>query len=557
MKDDSTSDRWSLRPLAFFLFGVSIIGNILFAMSASMAVSSSSPTTYGNENDAIVKPSTKSRKAATVTHIDDDDTDIVGTFNGHDVIYRSSITMPQQGLYSSVKCIGDNFQRNASWIYRSCSFQNLCFDLEEKEFVLFRSPSEQKLTANYLKSKIQNDDDLDDGDIVLSSSHLMEDTTVSIGSLCDRWGWTPEGNPSLEWFPKILDTSPESGYYEIADLNTVFIPFQPLAGNNLGHLLWDTFLPIYSLLDLFQFANKNESLLLVRYNKLPTQRGNRTYQFGAACDVYHKCRPTFDKALPLLGIDSFATVKSSENSLLTLSAEAAPKSRYVCSKHGVAGFGMLTDHGFNTHGFFNNLQDFMNPHNIGRGAVLWNFRNYMMNNIGIKETPARLDDAARSMSQKKKILFSIMSSGSPVRQLKFKVHLEMLETKYSIEIARGEIELQTIRMSKLSLKEQIELMTQTHILVTSCGGGAVTSMFLPYGSHLILYYDNTRPSKKGKNVTTTSNRGNGVPGGKLDFAYFNNLAYITSHWLPIQPMNEAPSVNRFLELVDTLIHRAA
>ena len=70
-----------------------------------------------------------------------------GTFNGFNVSYRDPSSPPSVPLHSTVHCMGENFGER-SWLHRSCSFLNLCFDLEEREFILFRSNSETSLMTS-------------------------------------------------------------------------------------------------------------------------------------------------------------------------------------------------------------------------------------------------------------------------------------------------------------------------------------------------------------------------------------------------------------------------
>ena len=73
-----------------------------------------------------------------------DESEVAGYFNGVPVTYvaASSSSPP---LHSTAHCIGETFAEK-SWVHRSCEYRNLCFDLEEMDFVLFRSPDEADLS---------------------------------------------------------------------------------------------------------------------------------------------------------------------------------------------------------------------------------------------------------------------------------------------------------------------------------------------------------------------------------------------------------------------------
>jgi hypothetical protein len=168
-----------------------------------------------------------------------------GYFNGEPLFYNEAKT------YSSVHCIGETFQKKYPWIYRSCHYQHLCFDLDQQEFVLFQSPQERKLQR--LLRKQQQD--------LFHVSTLLNRTdqsSVSIGGINTKWTWK-EGVPRLKWSPKLVTTSPPPHY----EMNVTWIPFHSMAGFNPGHLVWDDWLPIYTLIRMFQLDPMK--LMLTRY----------------------------------------------------------------------------------------------------------------------------------------------------------------------------------------------------------------------------------------------------------------------------------------------------
>ena len=61
---------------------------------------------------------------------------VCGTFNNLKVAYRGQ----NHTLHSSAECVGESFSSD-SWMYRSCMYRNLCFNVESNEFVLFQSPA--------------------------------------------------------------------------------------------------------------------------------------------------------------------------------------------------------------------------------------------------------------------------------------------------------------------------------------------------------------------------------------------------------------------------------
>jgi hypothetical protein len=140
-------------------------------------------------------------------------------------------------------------------------------------------------------------------------------------------------------------------------------------------MLWDDFLPIYTLLQIFDFISSSSSSsskinhLLLRVDTLPLLYGT--------CEMRRKktqkCASNFEKFLPLLGVDpkTFSTAK-------TVQFTPSPSSdtaTLVCSKHAVAGLGMLTDHGLKDHGWLPSSEH--SVQNTAKGPLLYQFRNYV------------------------------------------------------------------------------------------------------------------------------------------------------------------------------------
>ena len=557
-------------------------------------------------------------------------TAVVGTFNGYDIVYTTS-SSASSPLYSSVKCMGETFTRNESWLYKSCAFENLCFDLQTKEFVLFRSPQERKLQQQ-IQTLLQNHQKKQQPSNATTSttttfpykdssliSTLMLDQSVSIGSILQGWGWdSNNGIPSLEWFPTIIDpiidgqgddkiihnnnnnnvnkirqSPPITSWYELADPHTIMIPFQPTLGGNLGHFIWDNLLPVYSLLDLFGWINVDNDdaptaamqqqqtskldqmkhllspLLLMRYY----EKSKSKYKYGRPpCIPKDKCRKNFEKALPLIGIADYRQFKGTQESHIQLqdqSHSSSPSPRFVCSKRGAAGIGMLSDHGFNMHGQYQNTRSFWHPHNVGRGgSTLYGFRNYMMAQMEINRSVPQPSDRRR------RIVVSIHSSIAGPRDLSFEPQIQALQKSHvlspSMMVTQTSatrnnintsitnpniknlgatptkqggnddvIDLFVVELAKVSLRDQIVLLKNTDILITACGGGAVTSIFLPKDAQLVLYYDSTHSKGGGRKET-----------GPLDFAYWNQASYIQTHWLPIPGMDDPPALQVLVTMLE-------
>lgn len=446
-------------------------------------------TKNATETNAVVEESSNitntnhelPEKKEDLTYPDFDNRNPDGTFNGYNLYYENY----KDGWHSNAHCIGENFRPDA-WRHRSCHFQNLCFDMDSKEYVLFTSPEQVEL-----EHVLRNEN------LTFFDPASSMNTTVAIGGLNPKWGDTPgEGINTMEWYPRLVSTDEvvKSGYYTLHP-ETVLVPYHSFAGHNPGHLVWDDFLPLYTLLSSFQLEDRTI---------VPVLYFTKNALWASTQKNWIKCQPMLKKFLPLLGA-SLDQISSQNDTKIDLFENK--KSKYVCGPRGASGLGMLTDHGLKLHGW--KPQDYAMTHNIGRAGSIYAFRNWMMHHIGIKPEEHKIHNAPH------RIVFSVSSSFSPTRSASFQSHFDHLKQyiapKYNVDI-------QMVNLSKMKLSEQIELMAGTSILITMCGGGAVTATFLPKGASLFVYFN--------------EQDGHGRTPARLDWDFLNNMGHVRTHWLP-------------------------
>jgi len=370
----------------------------------------------------------ESRQSITTPYSHEQNNPSDANFMGHPIYHRPSSQL--KSFHSTVHCIGDNFIQKDSWKHKTCQFQNLCFDMKSNDFVLFESSEHSQLDQHLSNSSLEY--------FSAESSFL---NNVSIGGINKKWYI---GATEMRWFPKVLNaeetlsvsSEKEDGVYLLPE-DVVMVPFHSFAGFNPGHLLWDDWLPLYSILETFDYLEKNP--LFIRYILKEA--------LWATCDLHKQvkhCAKMMSKFLPLLGIGN---LNSKNNTLYTINdfnftvnhdaegKDLSVKSRYVCAKNGAAGLGSQTDHGIGDklHGWLK--KDYERSHNSNRAASLYRFRNFMMNNIGVSTAPLH----QVTQNKKFKIIFSINSSSSPNRKTDFNEHIKRLqksglEQKYNIEI---------------------------------------------------------------------------------------------------------------------------
>lgn len=388
-----------------------------------------------------------------------------GSFNGYPVYFRKDI----RNVETISHCVGENYQEETSWQKRSCEFSDFfCFDTVTKDYVVFDKVENEMM---YKHAESQPFIDISQSYLKKSESRA---NSMSLGGINLKWG---EDVSRLEWFPEIRlikDEEPLS-FYELPS-NVVLVPFHSMNGANPGHLVWDDFLPLYNLLSMFQLINESKELMLMRYVlKDQDEKGgssNNSRGLWASCDWKDEntvlCNKMFKKFLPLmLGSnpihDELATTEKFD---FQLRGETISKSSLICARHGVAGIGALTDHGTSKlHGWED--RDYQMTQNHGRGGMIYEFRNFMLKNMGI---PIELNHRPPF-----RVIFSEKSSNIGQRNFDFSRQKELLKQSFS----NSYVSVESYVFSEMSLKEQVEISSQASIFITSCGGGAVTSMFMP------------------------------------------------------------------------------
>ena len=451
-----------------------------------------------------------------------------GTFNQYPIYLEQN-----KPLRSAVHCVGETHDKNSAWMHRSCEFTNLCLDTASREFYVVAPQEDQKTSLFRQHPGAYVSTDLQDSN--------NNNITLALGGINPRWAGTgsDRGIEKVQWFPKRLAEAPAS-YYTL-DPDVVMPPFHSFAAHNVGHLVWDDFLPIYTLLKMFGFIDDGPSSesapnpwLLLRVDTLPPLFGT--------CDMTRnkknpnprkllKCAANFEKFLPLLGVrpPTFSTLKTLQ---FEPYANNNPTTTWVCAKHAVAGLGMLTDHGLQDHGW--NMPQEHAVHNTAKGAMLYQFRNFVLQNLNLPSSNKK-EEAPTTTTQRRMVL-SAHSSGYKTRDVDFKEQERILSQAFP------SWQIQIAALAQLGVQEQIELASTTQIFVSVCGGGAMTATFLPRGATLILYYDETG----GYDFATHAQLGSPA---FLDWDLLNNMAYLRVHWLPLGGMHTPEGLRALQSLI--------
>lgn len=335
------------------------------------------------------------------------------------------------------------------------------------------------------------------GQVVLGDTERGKHYGVSIGSINGKWGlidiqllkWFPE----VRWGPVPGTSKDASSNYEVYTLpsSVTLIPFHSLSAENPGHLVWDDFLPMYTLLDMFGFLNKKDAsgrmgytetnhppdtsnyvdLLPMRYMLPNQERG-----LWASCDWLNEkkraCAHMLSKFGTGLGTrrsykkfhgDAGETTKMVENPngiLNPLTASKLPKipittnrdvelelkdkpkrrgdtsnsderPKLICAKNAFAGFGAIADH-LPNHGHGWQSWDYLFSYNSGRANQLWEFRNFLIHNL------------FESFPKKSAPIVPIPNDSKPQKQMRRRLdynvkRLETLTTKPSVLLGKEQI----------------------------------------------------------------------------------------------------------------------
>jgi hypothetical protein len=334
-------------------------------------------------------------------------TDADGLFNGYP-IYRQRGTSSNHPVHSQLHCVGETWHPpqfwkrkrkflDDSWKLRSCHFQFFCYDVYEKKFVIYL---DQKDPANVTSQLSQLDDHTGFWDVSQTYYRNMTQVTprqeaagkkkfhvadvhhpygVSIGSVNGKW--THTGIPRLHWFPEVRfgpipiqhdDAQTSGNLHQVYTLpaSVVMIPFHSLAASNPGHLVWDDFLPLYTLLQIFGLTNNDPEnlrhthssswttdssldLLLIRYVLPPELNSTEDRGLWAGCDWLEEgaeqCQKMLHKFAPLMIREKAAwkmtTQRNPNLHFFDDSSKDDKKRKLVCAKNGLAGIGGLSDHG--------------------------------------------------------------------------------------------------------------------------------------------------------------------------------------------------------------------
>ncbi|CAJ1930847.1 unnamed protein product [Cylindrotheca closterium] len=422
----------------------------------------------------------------------------------------------------------------------------MCFNLKEQEYEIYSRPEDASLkewtdrilSMDASQTLVQSAADAGAGDVEKGDTENLA-ASVALGGIPLGWAnSTPMDNTQsnqLKYFPKVLSTPPSTFYALPQDV--VMIPYHPSASvsSPIMSVLWEDFLSIFNLLQIFQFDQSYRPLLLPN-----TYLENNEDLMQATSSLMMR--------LPSVLTSQGKVKLEISNSLHSFTGVQSPKSDLVCAKQGLMGTAALTSHGMHrTRGPPEAESEAkLKPvqrrrrsvtskvgmtQNRGRGGVFWKFRLWALQNLELGD-----NDIAALDSTKAPHKIILAKSSNPSIQSLF----DELKTTFSND-ARVE-RVEEYNWKSVVPLDQIKLLSQTTVLVSSTPTDLATAPFLPNGASLVLLY----APKQGT-----------LPDPSEEYwDLINNLSHIRVNWLPLPDDNTEHDTNEDANTVMQLIKRA-
>jgi hypothetical protein len=450
--------------------------------------------------------------------------------------------------YSSFHCVGTGTMtknrqsevdslmlHRPNYVSRACYYRNLYYRPSDQSFHYFSTKAESnmwneaKLAGNKSYNELQSR-------MQVTIANVPDSKTVQVpGTRLEHFNFIP-------WRPILhQDESPVSNVTMVGTANSHFLLYQPYHGFNLGHLIWDDFLSLFSLLDLFHKSEDPTVQAVPLFVELPNKKKKKNY--GGPDNLYrcsphnfvkwNMCVKMYKRAFPsLMGIlpDSCSgDILRTGNWLLGENAigvwrndqpqchnnmnrtNLAP-SDYVLLPHVMAGTGRL--------GQFSCGDDC----SIGRGPQFYRFRNYMLRNVlGTKR--------ASELSKRPPVgyitFFISTNSSRPGKVYAFDEEIRLTKEKY------GEQAVEVVAMSTMTMAEQVELAANSAVFLTNHEGGGVMSMFLEKGSSVLVFWHDQM---------------------RFDHPFYESAGYFRTTYIDIK---DRPYINRTMAMIDAEVEKTA
>jgi len=337
--------------------------------------------------------------------------------------YNGPLFIAKRRKYTTHLCVGETFTDNA-WHYRSCHFENLCYD-----------GSEYNGTFIYY-DKI--------GKSIPVSMTDIEHCVVALGS----FGEFRKLPLEIRYNQEI----PSEFYYEAE--NTTAIVFGEYSSGNFGHVIGDGLFPWFRILRLFDLLHQIPRPL--RWRVYPPYTYACEYWLGY---MLEECLKFYEN------LGSFFT--GFHYKVLTF--QEVYHHHKVCFPSVTSGINYLTEHGLdqNIHG--RNTEE--NLINVGHGEEYWDFRNYVLQQGHVNLPKESIFD----------VLFREESTTH-------RWYTNFTDTVRNVQNRYPGRRIGQVRMELLNFTEQLRLVATAKVFISGAGGGSIIGWWAPKGSTVILVW---------------------------------------------------------------------
>ena len=446
-------------------------------------------------------------------------------------------------LYSHAHCTGGGFENvRDAWRARSCHYKNLCWNGTARKFVFFARADGGPAT----------------------------DLHVALGALNAKWA--TDEDRRLRFDPRVVvGGGLAASDYFVGSASEAWVLYHSMNGANVGHLIWDDFLPLFELRRSFGLE-----ALRLRPLRAGVQSGEPLW---STCDWMRaearkgasRCAAIARRWLRAAGVPSppppldgeLATGEvSTADELLrrrrSEEAEALARQQrppthgreLVCFPHVVAGAAPFSDHCDRGHGWY--AADFEGPPgracNARREDTHWRFRAWLLANLGVEGSavPGRLplpahcrhvDGANGARGRPLVIIFdkdTQKSYGDP-QQSKISKWGGVLHRLAALVRAEGGADACVLDPASISPEDQAAVCSRAAVIVSDSGGGAVSAIFLPRGAAVVLLI------RTDLDVSTYGKRRKVAP---LDWDLWHHLGYVRVRWFDPTGLDKAREAAR-------------
>jgi hypothetical protein len=402
-----------------------------------------------------------------------------------------------------------------------------------------------------------------------------------------------------DWFPTVVRSSPPERYYALEE-DFVFVPFHSAFAQNgtIGDkdysVVWDDLFPIYTLLSMFQLTSleaRKEAFLMRVDGDMKNFTNDHKSNLQRRMDRFRPLMTRYardDDGTHVLNKRRRTTNWTSQADAILMSSVVPSmlpsahtnmlplQSGLVCAKDAVAGLG---PHGIRGIRWMNRKISIKVFQNQGKGSLVWMFRNYCIDNLGLltsllspPQDRSEIRDVSNTNSTIRILLSAPSSDGnsssgdSSHREMKNEVFdftpierglrdflsLSMKqrgEDQKSENIVIGsntnrrspttnsqtEIESHDFSNDDFGIVSRIKLMLNTAVFIATCSDATATAaIFLPQGATFVAFYSTEEDSDSMTTGDVSESTSASVCVDYRDL--LNNLSHVVVHWLPMSTL---------------------